>query len=223
MPVGFRGLAAPEALVSTRHVYSQLASVYLPIAAGVFVLFTAAIVLAVLRYRRSDRPSRNSERNLLEGSYAVLLACVAAFLIYLTLTAEHKVDTVASQQRPSLVVDVTAAKWEWAFRYPADGITVRSGLVGNQILVVPANRAIRFNLVSQDVIHSLWVPELRFKRDLIPGMAEHVTLTFTRTGTFAGQCAEYCGVHHPEMTFRVRVLSPTAFATWVTGHRGAAA
>ena len=223
MPVGFRGLAAPEALVSTRHVYGQLASVYLPIAAGVFVLFAAAIVLAALRYRRSDPPSRSSERNLLEGSYAVLLAAVAGFLIYLTLTAEHKVDTVASQQRPSLVVDVTAAKWEWSFHYPADGITVRSGFVGDQMLVVPANRAIRFNLVSQDVIHSLWVPELRFKRDLIPGMAEHVTLTFTRTGTFDGQCAEYCGVHHAEMTFRVRVLSPHAFATWVAAHRGVVA
>lgn len=217
------GPAAPEALVSTRHVYDRLASLYLPIGAGVFVLFAGGIVLATLRYRRRGEPSRKSEANLLEGSYAVLLACVAGFLMYLTLTAEHKVDTVANQQRPSLVVDVTAAKWEWSYHYPAYGITRRSGLVGHQLLVVPANRAIRFNLSSQDVIHSLWVPHLRFKRDLIPGMAEHVTLTFTHTGTFAGQCAEYCGVHHAEMTFRVHVLSPSAFAAWSSAHRRGAA
>lgn len=211
--------ATAEALVSTRHVYGRLASVYLPIAAGVFVLFAGAIVLAVLRYRRRAEPSRRSEGNLLEGSYAVLLACVAGFLMYLTLSAEHKVDTVANQQRPSLVVDVVGAKWEWSFHYRGDGITRRSGFVGHQVLVVPANRAIRFNLHSQDVIHSLWVPQLRFKRDLIPGMAEHVTLTFTHTGMFSGQCAEYCGVHHAEMTFRVHVLSPSAFATWLSAHR----
>jgi heme/copper-type cytochrome/quinol oxidase subunit 2 len=95
------------------------------------------------------------------------------------------------------------------------GIVRRSGDVDRQPLVVPANSAIRFNLFSQDVIHAFYVPELDFKRDLIPGMAEHVVLTFTRLGLFRGQCAEFCGLRHPEMVFNVRVLSPSAFAAWV--------
>jgi cytochrome c oxidase subunit 2 len=211
----------PQAeVVSTRHVYDQLASVYLPIAIGVFVVFAAAILLAVVRYRARARPSRWSENNLLEGSYAVLLACVAGFLIYLTLSAEHKIDTVANHERPSLRIDVIAAKWEWEFRYPGYGIAARSGVVGDQPLVVPENRAIRFNLTSQDVIHSIWIPQLEFKRDLIHGTVEHVTLTFTQPGWFGGQCAEFCGLHHPEMVFRVHVLSPTAFSTWAAAHRG---
>jgi len=210
------------ALISTRQIYERLASVYLPIAIGVFAFFTLLIVLSVLRYRRRDQPSRRAENNALEGSYAALLVCVVAFLLYLTLTDEHKVDSVANHERPSLVVDVTGSKWEWEFRYPAQRIVGRSGFVGDQPLVVPADRAIRFNLASQDVIHAIWIPQLEFKRDLIPGAVEHVTLTFTRTGTFDGQCAEYCGLHHAEMTFRVRVLPPPAFARWATAHRGGA-
>lgn len=211
----------PIALISTRREYDSLFGVYVPIAAGVFVVVVMAILFSVLRYRR--RPvgaaARWSEHNPLEAGYALLLTATVAFLLYLTFTAEHNVDTVANRERPSLIVDVTAAKWEWQFTYPAYGIVVRSGTVGHQALVVPSNEAIRFNLTSQDVIHALWVPELRFKRDLIPGATERVTLTFTQNGTFGGQCAEFCGLRHPEMVFTVHALSPAAFASWAQANR----
>ncbi|MHB1569910.1 MAG: cytochrome c oxidase subunit II, partial [Solirubrobacteraceae bacterium] len=171
---------------------------------------------AVLRYRRrpADQAARWHENNPVEGTYTVLLACIVAFLLYLTFTAEHRVDTVANQERPSLVVDVTAAKWEWAFRYPQYGITHLSGTVHRQPLVVPANEAIRFNLTSLDVIHAFWIPQLEYKHQLIPGMTQHETLTFTQQGLFQGQCAVFCGLLHSEMVFNVRVLSPSAFAVW---------
>jgi cytochrome c oxidase subunit II len=206
-------------LVSTRREYDHVASIYLPIAIGVFALVLVLTVAAVLRYRhRTDRDSGPADLIRTESAYAVLLALVAAMLIYLTLGAEHRVDTVANQERPALVVDVTGARWEWQFRYPGHGIVRRSGTSGDQPLVVPADRAIRFNLVSQDVIHSFWIPELRFKRDLFRGTVEHVTLTFTRTGSFRGQCAEFCGLRHAEMVFRVVVLTPERFSTWLTAH-----
>ena len=69
------------------------------------------------------------------------------------------------------------------------------------------------------MIHAFWVPELRFKRDLIPGTTEHVTLTFTQLGSFKGQCAEFCGLRHSEMVFSVRVLKPARFATWLSANR----
>lgn len=211
----------PTALISTRGEYESLFAVYVPIAAGVFVVVVVAIAITVLRYRR--RPphaaARWSENNRLEAGYALLLTATVAFLLYLTFSAEHGVDTVANRERPSLIVDVTAAKWEWQFSYPAYGITVRSGAVGHRPLVVPSNQAIRFNLTSQDVIHALWVPELRFKRDLFPDTTQRVTLTFTQNGTFGGQCAEFCGLRHPEMTFTVRALSPAAFASWAHSNR----
>ncbi len=210
----------PGSLISTRGEFDHLASIYLPIAAGVFAVIVAVVLFAIVRYRGSGAASRRAENNLLEGSYTALLVCVVALLLYLTLRAEHRVDTVASRERPALTVDVTAAKWEWQFRYPAYRIVRRSGTIGDQPLVVPADRAIRFNLTSQDVIHAFWVPELRFKRDLFEGTVQHVTLTFTRAGTFKGQCAEFCGLRHSEMVFTVRVLSPTRFTRWAHAHRG---
>ena len=98
------------ALISTRREYGWLFSIYVPIAAVVFGLVVGAILLAVLGYRRRSRAARRSENNPLEGAYAVVLAGVVGFLLYLTFTAEHQVDTVANQERPSLTVDVTAAQ-----------------------------------------------------------------------------------------------------------------
>jgi cytochrome c oxidase subunit 2 len=136
------------------------------------------------------------------------------FLLYLTFAAEHRVDTVSAHERPSLTVDVTGAKWEWTFRYPVYGITRRSGTVGRQPLVVPTGEAVRFNLATTDVIHAFWVPEVRYKRDLIPGATESVTLMFPDAGTFQGQCAEFCGLRHAEMLFTVRAVAPAVFASW---------
>jgi cytochrome c oxidase subunit 2 len=207
-----------NALVSTRGQYDHLFAIYVPIAGGVFAVIVIVVLVSVLRYRRRVRPARWSESNRLEIGYAGVLVLTAAFLIYLTLTAENKVDTVANRERPAVTIDVTAAKWEWEFRYRPDGIIVRSGTVGRQPLVVPIGEAIRLNLASQDVIHALWVPEVRFKRDLIPGTVEHVTLTFTQAGLFPGECAEFCGLRHADMVFNVRALSPAAFRGWVKAH-----
>jgi cytochrome c oxidase subunit II len=204
------------ALISTRHEYNALFAIYVPIAAGVFAVIVIVILGAVLRYRRRDPTavSRRSEHNPLEAGYALLLTATVAFLLYLTFTAEHRVDTVSLRQTPAVTVDVIGAKGEWEFRYPRYGIVQRSGTVGRQPLVVPANRPIRFDLSAQDVIHAFWVNELRFKRDLIPGRTQTVILTFTRTGLFRGQCAEFCGLRHSEMVFNVRVLAPARFAQW---------
>jgi len=203
------------ALVSTRQEYDHLFSIYVPIAIGVFLVILFAVLIAVVVFRRRppERAARWHENNSVEGTYAVLLACVAAFLLYLTFTAEHKVDTVANQERPAAVVDVTASKWEWTFTYPAYGFSVRSGTVGRQPLVVPAGEAVRFNLTSADVIHSFWIPALRYKHDAIPGSTQITTLTFAK-GVFAGQCAEFCGLRHSDMIFTADAVSPAAFAAW---------
>jgi cytochrome c oxidase subunit 2 len=212
------------ALVDTRHEYQRLFSIYVPIAIGVFVLIVLVALFAIARYRRRspEQAARWHEHNPLEGAYATLLTLTAAFLLYLTFTAEHRVDTVANRQHPSLIVNVTGAKWEWTFTYPRFGITRRSGTVGHQDLIVPAGQAIRFNLTSVDVIHAFWVPHLRFKHDLIPGSTQVSTLVFNRAGVFQGECAEFCGLRHADMLFTVRVVSPSAFQTWAAARgRGA--
>jgi cytochrome c oxidase subunit II len=208
-------LGVVPAPVSTRSEYDHLFSIYVPIAVGVFlvIVIVVGISVAIFRRRPVERAARWHEHNLLEGSYAVLLGCVAAFLLYLTFTAEHRVDTVANRLRPALTVDVTASKWEWTFTYPAYGFSVHSGTVGRQPLLVPANEPVRFNLTSVDVIHSFWIPALRYKHDAIPGSIQVATLLFSR-GVFPGQCAEFCGLRHADMIFTAHAVSPTQFVAW---------
>lgn len=204
------------ALIDTRREYDHLAAIYVPIAIGVFSAIVLAVAFALLRYhgRAPQQAARWHESNRLEGGYAVLLALVVAFLLYLTFTAEHRVDTVAAHQTPALTVDVTGAKWEWTFYYPRYGITERSGTIGRQPLVVPSREAVRFELQSVDVIHAFWIPELEYKHDLIPGSTQVATLSFGQTGLFQGACAEFCGLRHADMTFNVRAVSRAQFTAW---------
>ncbi|MCW3019411.1 MAG: cytochrome c oxidase, subunit [Solirubrobacterales bacterium] len=203
-------------LVVTRTEYKRLFDVYVPIALGVFAVIVALILFAVLRYRRRpvERAARWHENNPLETAYALALLAVVVFLLYLTFGAEHKVDTVSAEERPQLRVDVIGAKWEWRFGYPAYGINRYSGTVGHEALVVPTDEAIRFRLVSRDVIHEFWVPELRYKHDLIPGYPQEITLTFPQRGSFPGECAEFCGLYHARMIFTVDAVSPSEFEAW---------
>jgi cytochrome c oxidase subunit II len=209
-------VVSPAATVDNRHEWWRLAHIYLPIAIGVFAVITVTMLLAVLLNRRRSPPEamRFRENNTLEGTYALLLACVVAFLLYLTFGTEHQVDTVANTQRPAVTINALAAKWEWQFTYPSYGFSVHSGTVGRQPLVVPVGEPVRFTLASQDVIHAFWVPEVRYKHDLIPGRTQYTTLTFEQTGVFPGQCAEFCGLRHADMLFNVVVVSPSRFAAW---------
>ncbi len=207
-------------LAVTQHEYKHVFGIYVPIAIGVFATVLLVTLVAVVVFRRRDpaEASRRHENNLAEGAYAVALVCVIAFLLYVTFSAEHQTDTVAARERPSVVIDVYGAKWEWHFHYPAFAIDRYSGTVGRETLVVPTGEAIRLRLISQDVIHEFWVPELRWKHDLIPGSVQEATVTFSRAGTFPGQCAEFCGIYHSEMIFRVQALSPAQFLGWAASH-----
>ena len=114
----------PLALVDTRKVYEDLASTYLPIAGGVFAVVVLACLFALVRFRaREGRPARRApeEPPWLPFVYGGALAAVVAFLVTLTFAAQDKI--AAQNIPPGLRVDVTAAKWNWQFGYPALGIT----------------------------------------------------------------------------------------------------
>ena len=212
----------PFAIVDTRKVYDWVFNIYVPIAIGVFALFTLLIVGAVLIYRRNARASRRHEANALEISYAVLLTCVAAFLLYVTFSAEHKIDTASARERPAVTIDVIASRWQWTFHYRKAGITQVSGTVGHQPLVVPIGVPVRFRIASRDVIHSFWIPQLNFKHDAIPGSTQVVTLDFDRSGHFSGSCAEYCGLLHSDMVFTADAVPLKRFRAWLRGGGGRA-
>ncbi|MBS4730243.1 cytochrome c oxidase subunit II [Mycobacterium sp. SM1] len=89
------------------------------------------------------------------------------------------------------------------------------------VLVLPAGKRIEFQLASADVVHSFWVPEFLFKRDVLPDPAANNSVNkfqvkeITRTGAFVGHCAEMCGTYHSMMNFEVRVVTPNDFKAYL--------
>ena len=90
--------------------------------------------------------------------------------------------------------------------------------------VVPVGQRVRVKLVSVDVVHSFYVPQTLFKRQAIPGTENEFDLTFEKEGLYHGQCTQFCGLQHPDMVFRVRVVEQGAYQSWLAAatRRGSA-
>jgi cytochrome c oxidase subunit 2 len=201
-------------VTDTRSEYDSLAGIYLPIAIAVVVLVLGTMAFALFRYQRREgrQPSTVASLPVVEGVYALLLVAIVAVLVTVTFRTEAKVDAVSDD--PDLTVDVIAFQWGWRFTYPERRVTVVGNVHRPPSLFVPAGSTVRFELRSRDVIHSFWIPELRFKRDAIPGRTTAFDLTFDANSI--GRCAEFCGLDHAGMTFDIVALSPPDFASWIS-------
>jgi len=96
----------------------------------------------------------------------------------------------------------------WHLQHP-------NGIRENNELHVPVGQPVKLTMISQDVIHSFYVPAFRIKRDVIPGQYTSVWFTPTKAGRYHLFCAEYCGNQHSEMTGYVTVMEPSEFNKWV--------
>lgn len=176
------------------------------------------ILWTVVRYRRrSEDAPRQVRYNLpLEALYTLAPFAIIAVLFFYTEDVRHTVAENATGEPH--VIDVVGQQWQWTFNYDeqVEGATERgvweTGDIPNPAtLWLPVNEPIKFKLTSPDVIHSFWVPAFYFKRDVIPGRPSDFELTPTKTGTFAGKCAELCGLYHSRMTFTVKVVSKSEY------------
>jgi cytochrome c oxidase subunit II len=194
---------------------SSLFDVYEWLMIVITAIVYGLVLFAVVRYRRrSDTYRRGKDKGTIsESIYALVLAGIAVTLFTLTYRTEAKVDPVKSTG--GIRVDIVAFQWQWRFGYPDFGKTVLGRPDHPPTLVVPVRTLVRFDGVSRDVIHSFWVPAERFKRDEFPGTHTKFDLSFDRTGTFIGRCAEFCGLHHADMDFFVRVVPRAEFDRWV--------
>ncbi|OZM70011.1 cytochrome C oxidase subunit II [Amycolatopsis antarctica] len=148
----------------------------------------------------------------------IVMVCVLFFF-----TATTEADVLDKKDDPDVTVDVVAFQWNWEFRYPSEGKTMEGqpvSTVGSSaeipLLVLPTNKTIQYNLRSTDVIHSFWVPEFHFKRDVMPYPEKNnqdnaFQNIIDSEGSFVGRCAELCGTYHAVMNFEVRALSEDKF------------
>jgi cytochrome c oxidase subunit 2 len=205
-----------------------IASVIAALVVGFFVW--GLIFWCIIRYRkRGDELPVQTRFNMpIEVLYTVTPILVVAVLFYYTAIVQTDVDKLS--KNPDQVVEVVAFKWQWQFNY-RDGIgkdanTVASTLGSADViplLVLPTGEKIRFEETSKDVIHSFWVPELLFKRDVFPGNVRNVfEVTLDREGRYVGRCAELCGTYHAYMQFELVVVSPEKFDTYLDAKKGGA-
>jgi cytochrome c oxidase subunit 2 len=189
--------------------------------AGLLVgaLVWGLILWAVIFHRkRGDKLPPQVRYNMpIEILYTVVPFVLIAVLFYYTAKDENTIDAIPAH--PQVVVNVTGFQWSWEFNYPKDGNITTDGYMWGQgplpLLEIPEHETIEFNLTSTDVIHSFWVPEFLFKRDVIPGHPNHFAITATSTGTFIGHCSELCGLYHSRMLFTVKIVTPAQFNTWI--------
>jgi cytochrome c oxidase subunit II len=197
----------------TSEAYSDVEHIFLPVAVVVFAVFAGLIILLAWRGRRRAEPSRRANNLPLEIAYAVVLVVAAAVLITVSFRADDRERTAQAGER--VRIHVVAAKWRWRFEYPDDGVVIQGRTGEIPTLVVPAATDVEFDAVSLDVGHGFWIPALRFQRQLFPERPTRFALTFPKPGVLtSARCSFYCGLHHQDMRFTVRVLEPDAFRVW---------
>jgi cytochrome c oxidase subunit 2 len=197
------------------------ADLYLPvflIAAVIFLLVEGLIIIITIRFRRSradaSLPPQTHGNNLLEMVWTIIPALIVLGLFVASTAVLMKVDATAAN--PALTVDVTGFQWQWTFDYPEQKLSFTGAGRDGPEMVLPINEPVRIRLHSQDVIHSFYVPQFFYKKDVIPGRTNEFDVTVTQAGTYGGQCAEFCGLSHSDMYFSVRAVQRAEFDQWVT-------
>ncbi|WP_370879388.1 aa3-type cytochrome oxidase subunit II [Catenuloplanes indicus] len=194
-----------------------IGSVVAALVVGVFVW--GLIFWCVIRYRKrgEELPPQTRFNMPMEVLYTVTPVLVVCVLFYYTAIVQTDVDRLSKD--PDVTVEVVAFKWNWQFNYlaePGEDAEVLASTIGSTdeipLLVLPTGQKIRFEETSRDVIHSFWVPELLFKRDVLPGSARNVfEVTIDTEGRYVGRCAELCGTYHSMMNFELVSVSPERY------------
>jgi cytochrome c oxidase subunit 2 len=218
-------LAERAVVVKQRHIFGDVFALESIVASLVFVIVLLLFGYALILRRAGRRftASPKAERPRLEAYYVGVLVAFAVFLVSWTAWQNHR------EHRPPAAepvrVDVTGFQWCWQFGYPQSPnrrtvtATCRDGDLPT--VVVPTGRPVQLRLTSNDVIHSLWIPQLRYKMDAFPDHVNTFTLTLDKEGRWQGKCAEFCGLLHYRMHFWIKAVSPEEYDRWLHGQTSA--
>lgn len=173
-----------------------------------FVLIFVLMVVFVIRYRRrseADTTPDIAHNNLLETVWTIipLIILMVLFVVGFRSYMNMRVAPYGARE-----ITVTGKKWFWQFDYP-DGPSVVNELV------VPVGEPFRLNMISEDVIHSFFVPAFRIKQDVLPNRYSVLWAEPSEVGEFHLFCTEYCGTGHADMIGTVRVLPVDEFEEWL--------
>jgi cytochrome c oxidase subunit 2 len=187
----------------------------------VFIGVQFAIVYTAMRYRRTRnarrRPAQIHGNTRLEITWTVIPAVVLLIILIPTITTLYDHDAAA--QEGDLTIEVNGKQWWWEVVYGENEDGENLGVVTANEIRVPVGKEVIFELKSNNVIHSFWVPRLSGKMDVVPGHETKLSITAEEPGVYQGECAEFCGTQHAWMRFSVIAMPEDEFYGWVNAMR----
>lgn len=199
----------------------------------------ALTIWAVIAYRRrkgqTGLPAQLRYNMPLEVFYTVIpLVLVLGFFAF---TAKDQAEIEARFDKPDVTISAIGKQWAWDFNYVNEDVytagvqaqldTAPGATPGSvkqdelPTLVLPVGKKVEIQLNSRDVIHSFWVVDFLYKKDMIPGRTNYMSIIPEREGTYAGKCAELCGEYHSLMLFNVKVVSQAEYDKYIAGLKAA--
>jgi cytochrome c oxidase subunit 2 len=210
------GFTPPDAHSPNAHHINTAYYVVFGFTAAIFLIVETALVVFILRYRSRGRGREvegaqvhgNTRLELIWTAVPVLILLVIGLVIFWQLPKISDVPTASASDRLNIVVE--GHQFYWQFDYPNGARSIGD-------LHVPAGKVVYLTIVSPDVAHSWWIPELGGKTDAIPGKTNHTWFKADREGTYTGDCAEFCGIYHEAMHASVIATSDADYEAWLAG------
>jgi cytochrome c oxidase subunit 2 len=226
-----------NALRPSKGSYSQkIDNLFTPVfwvAVAVLVFVVGATIFVAVKFRvregKDVRPKQIHGSTPFEISWTVVPAVILAIIAVPTVALTFE---LAEKPADPVNITVVGKQWWWQFDYPKqEGVGTK--IVTADEMHIPTGRDVLLTLKACDpslpggvdggpgcnVIHSFWVPELAGKRDVVPGHDNQMKLRAESPGTYLGQCAEFCGLSHANMRFRVIAQSPSDYEAWLTSQQ----
>jgi len=190
---------------------------------GVGIVAWGLMIWALIVYRRrkgeTGLPVQLRYNNPIETLFTVVpLILVLGFFAFAARDLAAIEEPIAN---PDVTIEVVGKQWSWDFNYVNDNVFYSGiqsqfdGELGSEAalptLYLPVNKSVQIDLYSRDVIHSFWVVDFLYKKDLFPARTNHMYFTPQVEGTYKGKCAELCGEYHSMMLFNVKVVSQAEY------------
>ncbi|PKP09476.1 MAG: cytochrome c oxidase subunit II [Bacteroidetes bacterium HGW-Bacteroidetes-4] len=173
-----------------------------------FFLFgiTAVMIYFIYKYHKSRNPvaTQIEGSNTLEVIWTVIPLIIVLVMFYYGYKGYAVMREVPED---AITVKVISYMWDWDFEY-------ENGKLSKD-LYVPLNKAVKLELTSLDVIHSLYIPAFRVKEDAVPGVANYMWFIAQLEGSYDILCAEYCGLRHSYMEAQAIVVPEEEYLAWL--------
>ena len=180
------------------------------IAVIVFIVVEGAILFVTFRYRRkNDELPVQTHGNLkLEITWTIIPAIIIVIIAIPTVIGIWQTQVMPDEE-DSLVINAVGHQWWFEFNYPSEEVVTANELH------LPEDTNVIVNIESQDVLHSFWIPKIAGKVDMVPNHENQLWIKADNPGIYYGQCAEFCGVAHAMMRFRVIVHTNEDYQNWL--------